>query len=306
MRAWFLFPPSETKMTTLALELTDLSADPVEEWQRMLRFSGLGAEDYAAMGRTLETLMQHSTEMVVETYDYLRSVPETAAILGWEHGVDEAHLEERRRFFTVWLARTLGMDTSEEFALYLFRAGKYHAGQGPRHIHTPPSYVTVSIGMVLAAFARRLHAAGLSAEVIASAMAGWSRYLSVQLNQMNLGYQVAMDYVSGDFPVHVSIYGRLRSTIGANELEVLAKKGATVADILRKLFNYFPQARGEVLERVWQSKEESDSAWMEVYPIYIPRQGWRVLLNGRDLAFEGGFQARLHEKDELAIFPPGR
>lgn len=64
-------------------------------------------------------------ELVAQTYDYLRHVPETAAILGWEESVDETHLEERRRFFTVWLARTLGLDTSDEFAHYLFRAGKF-------------------------------------------------------------------------------------------------------------------------------------------------------------------------------------
>jgi len=134
-----------------ALEIHNLSPEPADEWRRLLRFVGLNAEDRRAMSRTVEALMHRAPEMVVDTYNYLQSVPETAAVLGWEAGFDEAHLEERRRFFTVWLARVLGMDTSDEFATYLFRAGKYHAAHGPRHIHVPPAYVTTSIGLVGAA-----------------------------------------------------------------------------------------------------------------------------------------------------------
>ncbi|MEZ4611776.1 MAG: hypothetical protein R2838_16305 [Caldilineaceae bacterium] len=52
-------------------------------------------------------------------YDYLLHQPETAAILGWEKGADPAHLAERRRFFTIWLARLLGMDFSDDLALPL-------------------------------------------------------------------------------------------------------------------------------------------------------------------------------------------
>ena len=134
-----------------ALEIHNLSPEPADEWRRLLRFVGLNAEDRRAMSRTVEALMHRAPEMVVDTYNYLQSVPETAAVLGWEAGFDEAHLEERRRFFTVWLARVLGIDTSDEFATHLFRAGKYHAAHGPRHIHVPPAYVTTSIGLVGAA-----------------------------------------------------------------------------------------------------------------------------------------------------------
>jgi hypothetical protein len=67
---------------------------------------------------------------VADTYAYLARVPETAAILGWEDHIDPVFLKERRRFFTIWLARTLGLDTSDEFACYLFRAGTFHAGHG--------------------------------------------------------------------------------------------------------------------------------------------------------------------------------
>jgi molybdopterin converting factor small subunit len=288
------------------LELTNLAADPGEEWQRMIRFSGLGKEDFTSMARTVEPLLKRSNELVIGTYDYLRSVPETAAILGWELGVDEEHLEERRRFFTIWVARTLGIDTSTEFAFYLFRAGKYHAGHGPRHIHTPSAYVTVSIGFVLSSFSNYLLDADYPVEVVSPAMAGWSKYLSVQLNQMNLGYQVARDFSTGDFPIHFSVFGRLRNLIDCNEFDIQARHESAVADLLRKFFNYYPQVRNEALDRSWESEEKSNSLWTEVVPIYTPRRGWRVLLNGQDLAYSNGFQATVNVKDEIAIFPPGR
>jgi molybdopterin converting factor small subunit len=288
------------------LQLTDLSPDPVEEWQRMLRFCNLDTDEQQAMTRSVEPLMQRSIELVINTYDYLRSVPETAAILGWEDKVDEQHLEERRRFFTIWLARTLGSDTSDEFALYLFRAGQYHAGHGPRSIHTPPAYITISIGMVLAAFANILVDAHLPAETIAYAMAGWSKYLTVQLNQMAMGYSIARHFSSGDFEIHVSLYGKMRPLIGKKQLSVPITEGAQVQDLLKKFFDYYPTARPVVLDRVWQSHEKDDSLWVEVNQAFAPKRGWRILLNGRALGFEKGFDETLQEKDEIAIFPPGR
>jgi hypothetical protein len=213
----------------LRLELQDLAPDPVEEWQRMLDFVRLDPTDRESMARTVEPLFRRGQELVVQTYAYLSSVPETAAILGWETQVDEAHLEERRRFFTVWLARTLGLDTSEEFAYYLFRAGKFHAGHGPRKIHTPPAYVTASIGMVLAAFSHYLTDAGLSGEVIASGMAGWTKYLSVQLHLMLMGYQAAQNFDRGVYPVEILLFGRLRPLVGRAEILTQADRGQVSA-----------------------------------------------------------------------------
>lgn len=288
------------------LQLNDLSPNPADEWQQMLQFCSLTASEQQAMYRTVESLMKRSTELVVNTYDYLLSVPETAAILGWEEKVDEDHLEERRRFFTIWLARTLGLDKSEEFAYYLFRAGQFHAGHGPRSIHTPPAYVTASIGMVLATFAHFLNDAGLPAETIAQALAGWSKYLTVQLNQMALGYAIAREFSSGEFETRVTLFGRMRPLIGKNEIKIPLSPGASVHDLLKKFFDYYPQARPVVLDRVWQSHDKVDSLWVEVTPAYIPRNGWRILLNGRALGFEKGFNETVRKKDEIAIFPPGR
>lgn len=287
-------------------ELTDLAPAPEEEWQRMLRFVGWGQADREAASRSLEVLFRRGPELVVGTYDYLRRVPETAAILGWEQGIDAAHLEERRRFFTLWLARTLGLDTSDEFARYLFRAGKYHAGHGPRRIHTPPEYVVTSLGLVQAAFARYMAEAQLPAEIIAPAMAAWSKYLAVQLNQMLLGYHAARALDTGHFPVQFRLFGRLRPLLGTQEIQVWAETGACVQDVLRKFLNYFPEARFEALDRVWRSVEKTETLWTEVVPAYVPRRGWRILLNGRDLSYAGGFHVPVQAQDEIAIFPPGR
>lgn len=287
-------------------ELTDLAPAPEEEWQRMLRFVGWGQADREAASRSLEVLFRRGPELVVGTYDYLRRVPETAAILGWEQGIDAAHLEERRRFFTLWLARTLGLDTSDEFARYLFRAGKYHAGHGPRRIHTPPEYVVTSLGLVQAAFARYMAEAQLPAEVIAGAMAAWSKYLAVQLNQMLLGYHAARALDTGHFPVQFRLFGRLRPLLGTQEIQVWAEAGACVEDVLRKFLNYFPEARLEALDRVWHAVEKAETLWTEVVPAYVPRRGWRILLNGRDLSYAGGFHVPVQAQDEIAIFPPGR
>lgn len=220
--------------------------------------------------------------------------------------VDQAHLEERRRFFTVWLARTLGLDTSEEFSRYLFRAGQFHAGHGPRHIHTPDDFVTVSIGLVLSTFASYLVEAGLPGEVIGTAMSGWSKYLTVQLNQTLMGYQTARESERGELAIRVNVFGRLRPILGGKEFTVHIDQESCVSHLLQKFFEYFPQARDEALERSWSSEEESDSLWVEVIPNYKPLPGWRFLLNGRDLYYDGGFEKPLKKEDEIAIFPPGR
>ncbi len=293
-------------MLDIALELHNLAPEPQEEWRRMLRFAGWNRDEANAAARSVEVLFRRGTELVVATYDYLRQTPETAAILGWETGVDEGHLEERRRFFTVWLARTLGLDTSDEFALYLFRAGQYHAGHGPRRIHTPSGYVTASLGLVQNAFARYMLEAGLPTAVAAPALGAWSKYLAVQGHQMMLGYRSGRALDSGPMAVPCSVFGRLRPILGTSELVVHAAPGDNVGGVLTKLFDYSPQFRAEVLERRWEADEKNESLWTEVHPTYVPRSGWRVLHNGRDVRYAGGFGVAIQPGDTLALFPPGR
>lgn len=297
----------EHEEATDSLEIHGLTPEPAAEWQRLLQFVGFGPDDKRAMSRTVEPLLARATEMVVGTYDHLLSVPATAAVLGWESGADPDHLAERRRFFAVWLARVLGMDTSDEFAAYLFRAGKYHAAHGPRHIHVPPAYVTTSIGLMGAAFARIIGEAGLPGEVIAPAMAGWNKYLSVQLHLMDMGYRAAVDFDRGDYPVAIALYGRLRHVTGQNKLTACAHRGDTLESLLRKFFNYVPELRADCLQPVWHSHEKTDSSWVEVFQTYAPAPGgWRFLLNGRNAAYAQGFAVPLKAEDVVSIFPPGR
>ncbi len=291
---------------TEKLELHQLEPEPPEEWRRLLRFVGWGSAERQAAARSVEALFRRGPELVAATYAYLQQVPETAAILGWETAVDEAHLEERRRFFTVWLARSLGLDTSDEFAYTLFRAGQWHAGHGPRRIHTPPEYVTGSIALVQSSLARYMLEAGLPAAVIAEASAAWNKYLAVQLNQMLLGYRVARDLTAGPWTVRCRVFGRLRPLVGRVDTEVSAAPGATVAEILRKFLNYYPQVRAEALDRVWHSEEEAGSLWQKTTAAFVPRYGWRVLHNGTDLAYAGGLTGLVQAGDEVALFPPGR
>lgn len=289
------------------LEIHDLLPEPAAEWRRLIRFVGLSSTDKRAMSRTVETLMRRGPEMVVATYNHLESIPETAAVLGWEGGANKEHLEERRRFFTVWLARVLGMDTSDEFAYYLFRAGQYHAGHGPRHIHVPPAYVTTSIGLMAAAFAGCMNDAQLPTDVMAPALAGWNKYLSVQLHLMNLGYQTAVELNRGRFPVSFTLYGRLRKVAGRDKFLGRATDGDTLETLLRKFFDYVPQLRADCLRPVWHSHENNNSSWVEVYESYTPAPGgYRVLLNGRNAAFADGFGAPVQAGDVVSLFPPGR
>lgn len=288
------------------LELHNLAADPADEWQRLLKFVNLTRADWSVMAESVETLLTRAPELVIGTYDYLLSVPETAAILGWEQGADEAHLAERRRFFAVWIARTLGMDTSDEFAHYLFRAGKFHAGHGPRQIHTPPAYIIGSIGLVNAAFSQYMQEANLPANVVAGASAGWNKYLMVQLHLMQLGYDVARELDSGDVSIEVTLFGRLRDMAGRQTMQVHVTKDATAQSLLHKFFSYYPKVRADALDVAWHSEEELNSLWLVPYPIYTPKKGWRMLINGHNLAFNGGFDTHLQAHDKISIFPPGR
>ncbi len=290
------------------MEIAGLAPHPAEEWERLLRFVAITPEEKVAMLSTVEALLRIAPKLVEDTYDYLQRVPETAAILGWEEGFDQAHLQERRRFFAVWVARTVGMDMGNDFAMYLFRAGKLHAAHGPRAIHVPETYVTGSMGLVQATFAGAIAAEVRDAAVAARALGGWAKYLSVQVNQMTLGYRVARALDNGDVSIRLNIFGRLRPLVGQNELTVHAGSANTAGDVLRKFFDYLPQTRSEALDRTWREvpPHRADSLWPEVVPVYVPKNTWRVLLNGRDLRYDGGFSVPVHAGDEMAIFPPGR
>lgn len=282
---------------------------PEEEWQRMRTFLGLSHAEVEAMLATVEPLFRHGHELVVGTYDYLLANPETAAILGWEGGADPAHLSERRRFFTVWLARLLGMDFSSDLAHYLFRAGKLHAAHGPRRTHVPPVYVTGSISLVNATFARFLMQEMPGHPLVPAALAGWNKVLALHLHLMQMGYSAAQAVDSGAFGVEFSMFGRMRDYTGASHKTLFVSEQADVESAMRKFFNYYPAARAEVLELEWQPGERDDAhgtPWFAAVRSWQVKPMWRVLLNGKDVSWLGGASVPLKRGDEIHIFPPGR
>jgi molybdopterin converting factor small subunit len=292
-----------------AWSLSGLTSTPEEMWRQMREFLGLGPADFEAMLATVEALFKRGHELVAGNYDYLLKHHETAMILGWERGADPAHLAERRRFFTVWLARTLGLDLSDDFACYLFRAGQYHAAHGPRQIHVPELYVTGAISLVHATFARFIAEEMPGAAVTPTALAGWNKVLSLHLHLMLAGYQTARTLDQGDFAVKVSLFGRMRTVIGRQELQIHVADGAPAGTVLEKFFNYFPQARAEVFEIDWLGGEREDATgtpWFTTEKVYAIKPMWRVLLNGRDLSYSGGAATAVSAGDEISIFPPGR
>lgn len=289
--------------------LTGLQPTPQEEWERLRAFSGPTAADREAMLQTVEVLFRRGPQLVVENYDYLLQNHETAAILGWEKGADEQHLAERRRFFTVWLARTLSLDLGADFAHYLFRAGQIHAAHGPRQIDVPDVYVTGAISLVNSTFARFLQEEMPDNPLVPAALAGWNKYLAMHLHMMLSGYQTAVELDRGQFSVPVFFFGQLRELLERQRLDTGCERQGTIENTLRKLFNYYPQLRPIVFEPAWESGERLDATgtpWLTVRKAGKVRSGWRLLLNGREVSYGGGLGQALQPGDELQFFPPGR
>jgi len=301
---------SETQSSEYPLELTGLE-DPIHMWHRLIAYLGLDDEAaIIAMRRTSETLLRDAADFVVGAYDYLASFDETASILGWEQGQDEEHLEERRQFFATWMARAIGVDLSDEFAHYLFGAGILHTGHGPRGIHTPPQWVMGAVAMVQAHFAERILHYGHDRELAAVAIGAWDKYLMMQNYQMLAGYEVARELDNGPFTVTVKLYGKLQAMAGLEEQSVHIHSDNTLADVLRKFFNYHPVLREEFFEVAWRAPEgDVEATWATDFEkVYVPRQGpyWRILLNGKEVRYHGGFDQPVNDGDVVALFPPGR
>lgn len=292
-----------------AWALTNLHPTPEEEWDRLRDFLALSKEDFAAMLATVEPLFRRGHELVVGNYDYLLAHHETAVILGWESGADQEHLAERRRFFTVWLARTLGLDFSHDFARYLFRAGQIHAAHGPRQVHVPERYVTGAISLVQATFARFLMAEMPAHPQVPAALSGWNKMLTLHLHMMLQGYQSARFWDEGEQTVGVSLFGRLRKLAGQAARPMQVGRDGSVQQVLTKFFDYYPHLRQEVFYLEWQQGERVDEKgkpWLTVMPVYRVKYGWRVLKNGRDIAYGDGLETPIADGDNVSLFPPGR
>jgi len=292
------------------MELTNLE-EPLHMWRRLIAYLGLDDEAViVAMRRTSETLLRDAADFVVNAYDYLASFDETASILGWEQKMDEAHLEERRQFFATWMARAIGIDLSDEFATYLYQAGILHAAHGPRKIHTPPQWVMGAVAMVQAHFAERILHYGHDRKLAAIAISGWNKYLMLQNYQMLAGYEAAVNLDDGPIAVTIKLYGKLQAMARCEEQIVHCHHDSSLADVLRKFFNYHPALRREFFETVWRAPEgDVEATWATDFEkVYAPHQGpyWRILLNGKEVRYYGGFDQSVNAGDAIALFPPGR
>jgi molybdopterin converting factor small subunit len=173
----------------------------------------------------------------------------------------------------------------------------------------PPIYVTGSISLVNATFARILAEEMPGHHAVPTALAGWNKVLTLHQHMMHLGYGASLALDSGDFPLQFALFGRMRTITGKQELTVQLPDGADVQLALRKFFNYFPQARSEVFDLEWLPGEQVDARgtpWFTAKPAYAVKPMWRVLLNGKDLSYIGGPSVPVHEGDEIHVFPPGR
>ena len=295
----------------IKLELRGLRPTPQERWALLRRFLDLSQADLEAMAATVEISMRRGPEFVQRTYDYLAAFPETASVLGWESGVKEAHLEERRRFFTIWLSRTLGLDLSDDMAAYLFRAGKWHAGHGPRAIHTPPIFVTGSISLTQAAFARYLAEVLDDAGLIARALAGWNKMLAMHLDLMLAGYDAARALKAGQGQATVKVFNMLRPILGLQSFQVGVSPQTTVSDLLRRTLDYFPQIRHDLFETHIVAPASAGNGevptWLEdLEQVHVLRPSWTLLHNNVNLRWRRGPKVRVKPGDTLAIFPPTR
>jgi len=203
----------------------------------------------------------------------------------------------------------LGLDLSDDLAHYLFRAGKYHAGHGPRHIHVPEIYVTGAISLAQASFASYLASEMTDAALVAHALTGWNKLLTMHLHLMTAGYRAARALDEGDFSVEVALFGRLRDLTGRRKVTVRLAESERAEHVLRKFFDYFPEVRAEVFDVGWDDDYRLDdrgTPWLTTRRVYRARRDWNIRLNGRNIEYAGGLTAPISPGDEVSVFPPGR
>ncbi len=289
--------------------LSGLNPLPEDEWDQMLKFVNISGQEFEGMRSSVEVLLKHSQQFVIDNYQYLAEFPETAAILGWESGVDESHLADRRRFFAIWVARLLGLDFSHDLAKYLFMAGQYHAGHGPRQIHVPSVYVNGATSHTLAYFAKVLNQEKPADPGNVFALSGWGKVLGVHLQMMLSGYQSAIAIQEGSMVIRIRLFSKIRALLKRSEVRINLAPGSSIPDLLTRFFNYFPQLRTVALTVDWVSHTIDDSVgnpWTHVLAQYAPKPGWRILINGFDINYLPPQQRLLKPDDIVDIFPPGR
>ncbi len=274
-------------------EILDLPQLPETQMREQLAFVGLNEAAKREMYLDGEPLLRHAADWVAAAYDHLSRYAPTAKALGWEGRIPEDELYLRRTFFSGWIGRTIGVDTSDEFARYLFHAGRVHAGYGPGRHFVPPEWVSLSLSLILRMF---------SSVVPAERLGLWSGYLAVQQEIMRLGYDAAVALERGRAAVRVNALGLALPALP--EPLTVRVDGGTVREALEKTFAFRPELRDIALEPVLDAEEHA--GWMEEVVRWRFKNNWTVLKNGRDVAYLEGLATRLKNGDSLTFLPPGR
>ena len=271
----------------------ELPPFPEERFSKLLAFAGIDDEAKRRMYLDAEGLLERAADWIKAAYDALSRFPDTARALGWESRVPEDELRIRRTFFSAWMGRTIGVDTSREFARYLHQAGRIHAGYGPEKRFVPPEWVSMAYAYVLNAFAG----------VVAKERVGlWAAYLAAQEEVMRQGFEAALALSTGRVAVRVEALGVARPAL-PEPLEVRLVHG-TVREALEKAFAFEPALADQALEPVPVAVEEG--LWMEEAFVYAFKPRWTVLVEGRDVRYLKGLDTRLKTGERVTLLPPGR
>lgn len=272
----------------------NLPPTPEAQMREQLAFVGLDEAARRQMYLDGEPLLAHAADWVAAAYDHLSRFAPTAKALGWEGRIPEDELYLRRTFFSGWIGRTIGVDTSDEFARYLFQAGRVHAGYGPERRFVPPEWVSLSLTLILRMF---------STVVPAERLGLWGGYLGVQQEVMRAGFEAARALEQGRIVIRVNALGLALPAL-PEPLEVRLPQGGTVQDALFKVFTFRPELRDIALEPVQDAEEHA--GWMEEVTRWRFKPRWALLKNGRDVAYLEGLATRFKNGDTLTFLPPGR
>ncbi len=87
--------------------------------------------------------------------------------------------------------------------------------------------------------------------------------------------------------MEVRFYATLRDVVGSRAVEIDLAPGATVEELLTRLFERFPNLKPRVVDEAGEL-----------------RRSVNVFINGRMVRHLDGLDTRLQANDEVAIFPP--
>ena len=271
----------------------DLPLLPEERFYRLLEFAGLGEAEARTMRLDAERLLDDAADWVRQAYDALARYPDTAKALGWETHVLESSLYLRRAFFSAWLARTIGVDTSKDFARYLHHAGRVHAGFGPEAREVPEEWVGMAFAFILGKF---------SEKVAPERLPLWGAYLKAQEGVMLRGQALAEDLKKGAVPVRFSVMGVARRH-WKTPIDLRLEE-ATLLRLVEKVFAFAPELVDAALEPVPAAEEAG--LWLEEVTRWRFRPGWTLLVEGRDARHLEGLKTPLAPGARVELLPPGR